>query len=317
MKSPVAGKFRIGQKLGAGSFGEVYMGKNMHTGENVAMKFEPIRAKTPKLMYEAKVYKVLSGCFGIPSVHWYGVDGDYNVMVIDLLGPSLEDMFQSCGRELSRRTLLLLADQMIQRVESAHSRNFIHRDIKPENFTVGLDARYDEVHMIDFGLAKKYRDSKCNKHIPYREGKKLIGTPRYASINNHLGAEQSRRDDLESVGYVLVYLSLGKLPWQGILARSKQEKYRRISEKKQITPVEQLCGSLPPGFGQYIRYCRALGFEERPDYAFLRGLLKDCCFYHGHHLHGQLVSVGVAEEDLHEEKKQLEPDVLAKAIKTS
>ena len=181
--------------------------------------------------YEAKVYKALSGGVGIPFVRWYGTECDYNAMVIDLLGPSLEDLFNYCNRKFTYKTVLLLADQLICRIEYIHARCFIHRDIKPDNFLMGIGRRGSQVNVIDFGLAKKYRDPRTHLHIPYRENKNLTGTARYASVNTHLGIEQSRRDDLESLGYVLIYFCRGSLPWQGLKAATKRQKYDRIMEK--------------------------------------------------------------------------------------
>lgn len=200
--------------------------------------------------------------------------GDYNVMVMELLGPSLEDLFNFCSRRFSLKTVLLLADQMISRIDYIHSRNFIHRDIKPDNFLMGLGKKGNLVYIIDFGLAKKYKDAKSCMHIPYRENKNLTGTARYASINTHLGIEQSRRDDLESLGYVLMYFNLGTLPWQGLKAANKRQKYERISEKKLSTPIEVLCKDFPAEFPTYLTYCRRLDFIQRPDYSYLRKLFR-------------------------------------------
>mmetsp|Transcript_130986 Transcript_130986/g.231492 ORF Transcript_130986/g.231492 Transcript_130986/m.231492 type:complete len:316 (-) Transcript_130986:207-1154(-) len=282
MELRVGGKFRLGRKIGAGSFGDIYMGTNVQTGDEVAIKLESIKSKHPQLLYESKLYKILAGGIGVPNVHWYGVEGDYNVMVIDLLGPSLEDLFSFCNRKFGLKTVLMLADQMVNRVEYVHAKNFIHRDIKPDNFLIGLGKKANQVHIIDFGLAKKYRDPKTQQHIPYREGKNLTGTARYASVNTHLGIEQSRRDDLEAVGYVLMYFNRGSLPWQGLKANGKKEKYEKIMEKKMSTPIEVLCKHFPSEFVTYLNYCRSLRFEDRPDYAYLRRLLKDLFLREGY-----------------------------------
>jgi len=274
----VGNKYRIGRKIGSGSFGDIYQGTDIQTGDPVAIKLEPVKARHPQLLYESRIYKILnSGTFavGIPSVRWYGVEGDYNVMVIDLLGPSLEDLFNFCGRRFSLKTVLMFADQTISRVEYVHSKSFLHRDIKPDNFLMGTGKKGHHVYVIDFGLAKKYRDPKSHQHIPYKEGKSLTGTARYASINTHLGIEQARRDDLESVGYIFLYFLRGSLPWQGLRAQTKKQKYDRISEKKMATPVEVLCKGYPPEFSHYLNYVRSLRFEDKPDYQYLRKLFRD------------------------------------------
>lgn len=164
--------------------------------------------------------------------------------------------------------------KQISRIEFIHSRDYIHRDIKPDNFLMGLGDRGNLVYIIDFGLAKRYRDPKSRQHIQYRTGKNLTGTARYASLNNHLGIEQSRRDDLESLGYVLMYFNRGSLPWQGLKANTKRQKYERISEKKISTTLEELCRGYPAEFIAYLTYCRELRFDEDPDYVYLRSLLR-------------------------------------------
>ncbi|VEL38489.1 unnamed protein product [Protopolystoma xenopodis] len=220
----IAGKWRLLRRLGGGSFGDIYLGQNIATGEEVAVKMEAVNARHPQLLYESK------NAIAVPRVHWFGSDGvrnHYRAMVMDLLGPSLEDLFSFCGRRFTLKTVLMLAEQMLWRVEYVHSKSLIHRDIKPDNFLMGIGQHCNRVFMVDFGLAKKYRfvkfsynarcrDHRTKIHIPYRDDKNLTGTARYASINAHAGVEQSRRDDIESLGYVFMYFLRGQLPWQGL-----------------------------------------------------------------------------------------------------
>ncbi|XP_013415381.1 casein kinase I isoform X2 [Lingula anatina] len=275
MELRVGNKYRLGRKIGSGSFGDIYLGTNISTGEEVAIKLECVKTKHPQLHIESKFYKMMQGGVGIPTIKWCGTEGDYNVMVMELLGPSLEDLFNFCSRKFSLKTVLLLADQLISRIEYIHSKNFIHRDVKPDNFLMGLGKKGNLVYIIDFGLAKKYRDARTHQHIPYRENKNLTGTARYASINTHLGIEQSRRDDMESLGYVFMYFLRGSLPWQGLKAATKRQKYERISEKKMSTPIEELCKGFPSEFATYLNFCRSLRFDDKPDYSYLRQLFRN------------------------------------------
>ncbi|EAR85599.2 Serine/Threonine kinase domain protein (macronuclear) [Tetrahymena thermophila SB210] len=271
----IAQKYQVGQQFGQGSFGSIHLATNIETGEIVAVKMEDSKTKHPQLTFEAKIFKVLQGKAGIPTLYHCGQEGGKNVMVIDLLGPSLEDLFNLCQRKLSLKTVLMIVDQMLLRIETFHSSGFIHRDIKPDNFLIGLGKKSNLLYIIDYGLGKRYLDSKTKQHIPYRENKNLTGTARYASINAHLGIEQSRRDDMEAIGYVIVYLLRGSLPWQGIKAQNKQEKYNKIMEKKMSTPVEMLCKGLPIEFSTYLNYCRSLRFDDKIDYLHIRKMFKE------------------------------------------
>ncbi|KAK7465287.1 serine/threonine protein kinase [Stygiomarasmius scandens] len=275
----VVGKYRLSKKIGSGSFGNIYLGINIITGEQAAIKLESVKAKHPQLNYEYRVYKELAGGHGVgvPSVRWFGTEGGFNIMVLDLLGPSLEDLFNFCNRKFSLKTVLLLADQLISRIEYIHSRDFVHRDIKPDNFLMGIGKGGNQVNVIDFGLSKKFIHPKTRLHIPYRENKNLTGTARYTSINTHLGVEQSRRDDLESLAYVFMYFLRGTLPWQGLgpKANTKKQKYNLIMEKKMTTPIDLLCRGFPIEFGTFLSYTRALRFDDKPDYSYARNLFRD------------------------------------------
>eukprot|EP00804_Cyclotella_cryptica_P003362 CCRYP_012855-RC/>CCRYP_012855-RC protein AED:0.36 eAED:0.36 QI:68/0.66/0.75/1/0.66/0.5/4/248/467 len=250
--------------------------KSFNLLSQVAVKFEKHGARCPQLRHEYKVYRELQNAPGFAKVHYFGTQDSYNLMVMDLLGPSLEDQFNKCGRRFSLKTVLMIADQMLERVELMHSRHLIHRDIKPANFvTDGGRGSGNFIYCIDFGLSKRYRHPRTLQHIPQREGRSLTGTPRYASINNHLGVEQSRRDDLESIGYVLVYFLKGGLPWQGLKAKSATKKYKLIMEKKQSITIPALCQGCPSQFAEYLAYCRSLKFEAKPNIAYLRGMFRD------------------------------------------
>jgi len=277
--SVIYNKYIVGEKLGSGSFGTIYLAIDNKTNKKVAIKVESSKGEHQQLSHEKSIYKKLQGSSinGVPEIYDYYEnyklhDGSYNILVMELIGSSLEDLFDKCDRKFSLKTVLQIAIQLIKRIQYIHSCSFIHRDIKPDNFLFNNNT----VYAIDFGLSKYYRDPKSHVHIKFRDDKSLTGTPRYASINAHRGFEQSRRDDLEAIGYVLVYFLQGKLPWQGLKADTKKKKYKKIMEMKMATPLNILCKRLPDEFVLYLEYAKSLNFNDKPSYDYLIGLFNKC-----------------------------------------
>ena len=255
-------KFRTIKKLGEGSFGKVY--KAEYNGEYYAMKFEDKTKDQNLLETEATIMSYLKGP-NIPLIKSYGYSGDYNILVMQLMDKSLEEIFNK-RLKFSVKTTALLAYQMITVLHYIHDKHIIHRDIKPDNFVMGLKKDNGTLYLLDFGLAKKYRSSKTLEQYPYIKKKKLTGTARYASIHALEEMEQSRRDDLESVGYVLMYFLRGNLPWQGLKIKSKEDRYKKILDKKKETTSEELCKGFPDEFREYLEYSRNLEYTEEPKY---------------------------------------------------
>lgn len=274
------GKYETVKRLGAGCFGEVYRGTDSSTRSDVAIKFESRHVKSaPQLQHEHDVILALRKDMdpapqGIAEAFYYGVEGSFNCLVIQILGNSLEDHVQKCKGKFTVKTTVLIAQQVLQRIEYMHSKGFIHRDIKPENFMFGVKDQVHFVYIIDFGLSKKYWND--TQHVPPKEKLSLTGTARYASINAHKGHEQSRRDDLEAIGHMFFYFLRGSLPWSGLDAKTQEEKYRKICKKKEDTPVADLNTGFPKQFDDYLVACRKLEFSQKPDFAMLHGLFAAC-----------------------------------------
>lgn len=267
-------KYKVSSQIGKGSFGTVFSGVNTTTQETVAIKTEVKGAKNQNCLLESEAYRLssLKGFKGIPKVYQYGKVKGYNVLVMELLGKSLNELFNKMNRKFSLQTVCILANDMIRLIEYVHEHSILHRDIKPDNFMMGRGDKEDILYLIDFGLAKKYISN--GTHIPMKTGKSITGTARYCSVYTHQGFEQSRRDDLESIGYVLMYFLRGNLPWQGVRVKEGEKHYEKIGNVKMNTSVDELCEGFPEEIKYYFNYVKQLEFEEEPNYNFLLELFE-------------------------------------------
>ena len=264
-------KYHCIKKIGQGSFGDIY--EAYYNNEKYALKFENRKKNYNLLQNEAAIINYLKGP-NIPFVKSFGFTAQYNILVMQLLGKSLENLLME-RKIFSLKTVCMVGYQMINILEFIHEKHILHRDIKPDNFVMGLDELSNIVYLIDFGLAKKYRSMTTLIQYPMVKKNKLTGTARYASINALKGYEHSRRDDLESVGYILIYFLKGKLPWQGIHTKTKEEKYQKILEKKMEISSTELCDGIPKEFVEFLEYIKNLGYNEKPEYGMLRHLFDN------------------------------------------
>jgi serine/threonine protein kinase len=256
-------KYKTILKLGEGSFGKVY--KAIYDGEYYALKMEDASQSHNLLEIEATILEYLQGP-NIPKFVSYGYNKAHNILIMQLLDKSLDEFFCQL-KSFSIKTTAMLGYQMINILKYIHDKHIIHRDIKPDNFAMGPKELNANLYIVDFGLAKKYRSSRTLKQLPLTKRKGLTGTARYASINALQGYEQSRRDDLESVGYVLMYFLRGNLPWQNIKSKTKDEKYQSILKIKKDTSSKELGKNFPSEFSEILDYFKKLEYEENPDYS--------------------------------------------------
>ena len=279
-------KYLIRKKVGKGSFGTVYQGVNTTTNEKIALKVEKREQNDPGTLENEALRLVYLQGEGIPRVYCYGHNLEHNLLVEELLGKSLEDIFNANGKPFSLKTVCVLGIEMINRIQYIHSKHYIHRDIKPDNFMTGRGTNEKKIYIIDFGLAKKFYSVSKGQHIKFITGKHLIGTARYCGRNAHRGFEQGRRDDIESIGYVLMYFLLGQLPWQGLKVKKNEDQFEKIAQKKYTTSFEELTAGQPEEFLLYFKHVDNLEFEDKPNYVYLIGLFQNIidrfckdCFY--------------------------------------
>jgi len=269
-------KTRVLRKINEGAFGEIHVGELLEDGKQVAVKLELQNTAHPQLLSEGNIYRHLQGGPGIPEVYWFGLhEPMYNVMVIDLLGPSLQDLFVYCDHKFTVKTTLMLVDQMLSIIEFFHKKQYLHRDVKPDNFLMGVGDKANQVFVIDLGLTKKIQRQRFSVgQIGSQVVHPMVGTVRYAGIHAHLGHEEGPRDDLESLAYVWAYFLRGSLPWQGMQARTRDEKFTRIRDMKKLAKSAELFEGFPNEFGRYLDYVRGMRKDELPNYQRVRDVFR-------------------------------------------
>jgi len=264
----------VNKQLGKGGFGQIYLGRNIRENVPIAIKVEESSNRS-HLRLEYEILKDIQNGKGIPRIYKYRQGHNHNYLVMELLGKSLDKLFSDNDKYFTYKTIFQIGYQMIERIQYVHSKLYIHRDIKPGNFVIGRGDKSKIIYIIDFGLSKRYIDPEKKCHIPYREGKGLTGTARYVSLFTHYGIEQSRRDDIESIAYNLIYFAKGKLPWQGVKTKNKKEKHKKIMESKLAYTPDILCANLPEEFVRLLKYARKLEFEDEPNYADIKSMFKN------------------------------------------
>ena len=271
-------KYNLVKNIGGGSFGTVFLGTNVLTNENVAIKIEERNIPNSTLEREAYILYYLKGP-GLPEVKSFGRTKKYNILIQTLLGKSLYELYNECNKQFTLKDICMIGIQLLERIEYVHSKNYIHRDIKPHNFLIG-ENNPQLIYIIDFGLSKKYRSDRGN-HVKFTISKHITGTPRFSSANSMRGVEQSRRDDLESICYILIYFFKGFLPWQGLKIVSKIQRLHAITRMKKYIKVESLCEGLPEEIFAFFKYIKKLDFTGNPNYDYLKNLLDSILHKNG------------------------------------
>ncbi|CAD8196950.1 unnamed protein product [Paramecium octaurelia] len=267
-------QYQLIKKLSAGSYGVVYEGENIQNKGFVAIKIEK-KDKPQTLEREVQALSRLQKITGIPQIYWNGAHNGQNILVMQLLSKDLGYYLKEY-RKFSLKTVLMIADQLLLTLKNIHSKSILHRDLKPEN----LMYHQRQVYIVDFGISKMYRDSN-QKHIPFRDGRPFVGTTRYAPIAAHKGHELSRKDDLETLIYILVLFLKGVLPWQNQILQNNKEKQKLIGEKKIKLSSTEICQDLPIEFQKALDHIKSLGFSVEPDYDYLINLFRKLGQRHG------------------------------------
>ena len=297
----------VNRQLGKGGFGQIYLGRNIKENTPIAIKVEDSSNRS-HLHAEFEILKEIQGGIGIPRIFKYRQGQKHNYLIMELLGKSIEKLFSDNEKCFTYKTIFQIGYQMIERIQYVHYKGYIHRDIKPGNFVIGRGEKNKIIYIIDFGLSKKYIDLETNKHIPYKEGKGLTGTARYVSLFTHYGIEQSRRDDIESIAYNLIYFAKGKLPWQGVKTKNKKEKHKKIMESKLANTPGILCMGLPDELEKLLKYSRKLEFEEEPDYKGIKTMFKNYIMNNGDTMNMEFEWNQNKSEESKEEEEEDEDD---------